>query len=55
MHRRFFDGLLEQVNVLHDQRLFTRDVNEYLDMRRGTIGAYPAIALTEYLKIPSLS
>ncbi|KGO75960.1 Terpenoid synthase [Penicillium italicum] len=25
-----------------------RDVQEYMDMRRGTIGAYPAIALTEY-------
>ncbi|RYP24797.1 hypothetical protein DL765_000343 [Monosporascus sp. GIB2] len=48
MHRRFFDGLLEQVRVMQDQRTFTRDVQEYMDMRRGTIGAYPAIALAEY-------
>lgn len=49
MHRQFFDGLLTQVKVMHDQRVFGRDVQEYMDMRRGTIGAYPAIALTEYL------
>ncbi|KAF3391251.1 Presilphiperfolan-8-beta-ol synthase [Penicillium rolfsii] len=48
MHRQFFDGLLTQVKVMHDQRVFGRDVQEYMDMRRGTIGAYPAIALTEY-------
>ncbi|KAI9369035.1 isoprenoid synthase domain-containing protein [Aspergillus egyptiacus] len=48
MHRQFFDGLLTQVKTMHDQRVFGRDVQEYLDMRRGTIGAYPAIALTEY-------
>lgn len=48
MHRVFFDGLLEQVKVMHDQRLFIRSVQEYMDMRRGTIGVYPAIALTEY-------
>ncbi|KAI8242196.1 putative fructose-bisphosphate aldolase [Colletotrichum sp. SAR 10_99] len=27
---------------------FTRDVDEYMNMRRGTIGVYPAINLTEY-------
>lgn len=32
---------------MDDQRTFTRDVQEYMDMRRGTIGAYPAIALAE--------
>ena len=53
MHRRFFEGLLKQVKVMHDQRTFTRNVQEYMDMRRGTIGAYPAIALTEYDISPS--
>ena len=48
MHRRFFAGLLNQVNCQYEGRVFTRDVKEYMDMRRGTIGAYPAIALTEY-------
>jgi len=47
MHRRFFDGLLNQVRSMHEQRVLTRDVHEYMEMRRGTIGAYPAIALTE--------
>ncbi|KAL8719069.1 MAG: hypothetical protein Q9181_008113, partial [Wetmoreana brouardii] len=47
MHRRFFDGLLNQVKVQQDERAFSRDVQEYMDMRRETIGAYPAIALTE--------
>ena len=47
MHRRFFDGLIKQVKIMHDQRVFSRDVQEYLEMRRGTIGAYPAICLTE--------
>lgn len=47
MHRRFFDGLLNQVRSMHEQRVLTRDVHECMEMRRGTIGAYPAIALTE--------
>ena len=46
-HRRFFEGLLEQVKVMRDQRTFTRDVQEYMNMRRGTIGVYPAIVLAE--------
>lgn len=47
MHRHFFDGLLKQVKVMHSHQALGRDVQEYMDMRRGTIGAYPAIALTE--------
>lgn len=47
MHRRYFDGLLEQLKVTDDRREFSRDVDEYMHMRRGTIGAYPAIALSE--------
>ena len=49
MHRRFFDGLIKQVKFVHDQRVVPRGVQEYLEMRRGTIGAYPAICLTEYV------
>ncbi|PKX94108.1 terpene synthase family protein [Aspergillus novofumigatus IBT 16806] len=48
MHKRFFDGLIAQVKVMQEQRTFSRDVKEYMNMRRLTIGAYPAIALTEY-------
>ncbi|KAF9240966.1 hypothetical protein DTO012A7_160 [Penicillium roqueforti] len=48
MHRHFFDGLLKQVKVMHSHQALGRDVQEYMDMRRGTIGAYSAIALTEY-------
>ncbi|KAF7596078.1 hypothetical protein BBP40_003340 [Aspergillus hancockii] len=48
MHRRFFNGLITQVQDTHNKREFTRDVSEYMAMRRGTIGVYPAIALTEY-------
>ena len=38
---------------MHDQRLFTRNVQEYMDMRRATSGAYPAIVLAEYDRIPA--
>jgi len=48
MHRRFFDGLVTQVKDMEEGRVFSRDVQTYLDMRRGTIGAYPAICLAEY-------
>jgi hypothetical protein len=48
MHRRYFDGLIHQVKQMSEGRTDTRSVDEYIEMRRGTIGAYPAIALTEY-------
>lgn len=48
MHQRYFDGILEQVKVVEGKRTFTRDVNEFMAMRRGNIGVYPAIALVEY-------
>jgi hypothetical protein len=35
--------------------VLTSDVDTYIDMRRGTIGAYPAIAVAEYgqgVKLP---
>lgn len=46
MHARYFDGLLEQVQTQVAGRTLTRNVEEYLCMRRGTIGADPAIAVT---------
>ena len=51
-HRNFFEGLLEQVKVMHDQRMFTRDVLEYMETRRRTIGVYPTIVLAQYDRIP---
>ncbi|MCJ1268539.1 hypothetical protein MMC22_008427 [Lobaria immixta] len=47
-HREYFDGLLEQVKVMHDQRSFTRSVQEYMDMRSRTIGVNLTIVLIEY-------
>ncbi|KAI1080827.1 Presilphiperfolan-8-beta-ol synthase [Whalleya microplaca] len=55
MHRRFFDGLLVQIKVTQDKRTLTRDVQEFLDMRRGTIAVYPVIALTGYAQGIELS
>ncbi|KAK4032622.1 isoprenoid synthase domain-containing protein [Parachaetomium inaequale] len=48
MHRRYFDGLIHQVKQMSEGLTATRSVDEYIEMRRGTIGVYPAIALTEY-------
>lgn len=48
MHKRYFDGLLTQVNAVHQGRVLQRSVQEYMDSRRGAVGAYPAIVLTEY-------
>ena len=53
MHRRYFDGLIEQVKQTSEGRTFTRSVHEYIEMRRRTIGAYPAIALAAYLGLSS--
>ncbi|KAI9035559.1 terpene synthase family protein [Aspergillus affinis] len=47
-HQHFFDGLLAQVRVQQESRMFSREVQEYMSMRRRTIGAFPAIALTEF-------
>ncbi|KAJ5104431.1 Presilphiperfolan-8-beta-ol synthase [Penicillium alfredii] len=47
MHRGFFDGILKQVEHIHEQRVFTRNVDEYMDMRRRTIGVHPVIVLCE--------
>ncbi|KAM0124830.1 hypothetical protein ACHAO1_010889 [Botrytis cinerea] len=47
-HKRYFDQLLVQVDQQVGGENFTRDVEAYMDLRRGTIGAYPAINLSEY-------
>ena len=48
MHRRYFDGLIDQVKQTSEGRTSTRSVHEYIEMRRRTIGAYPAITLAAY-------
>lgn len=47
-HKRYFAQLLVQVDQQVRGENFTRDVDAYMDLRRGTIGAYPAINLSEY-------
>ncbi|KAF5491209.1 Presilphiperfolan-8-beta-ol synthase [Colletotrichum fructicola] len=47
-HKRYFAQLLVQVDQQVSGQNFIRDVDEYMNMRRGTIGVYPAINLTEY-------
>ncbi|OTA98480.1 hypothetical protein M426DRAFT_69724 [Hypoxylon sp. CI-4A] len=47
-HIRFFDQLVVQVRQAAQGQILSRDVQTYIEVRRGTIGAYPAIALTEY-------
>ncbi|OTA61599.1 Presilphiperfolan-8-beta-ol synthase [Hypoxylon sp. EC38] len=47
-HKRFFDQLVLQVQQMDRGEILSRDVQTYLEVRRGTIGAYPAIALAEY-------
>ncbi|KAI8194268.1 Presilphiperfolan-8-beta-ol synthase [Colletotrichum sp. SAR 10_86] len=46
-HKRYFAQLLVQVDQQVSGQNFIRDVDEYMNMRRGTIGVYPAINLTE--------
>ncbi|KAI1297832.1 Presilphiperfolan-8-beta-ol synthase [Xylaria venustula] len=47
-HKRFFDQLVVQVEAMASGEVLSRDVQHYLDCRRGTIGAYPAISVAEY-------
>lgn len=47
-HKRFFTQLVVQVQQMAQGQVLSRDVQTYLEVRRGTIGAYCAIALTEY-------
>ncbi|KAI1206482.1 Presilphiperfolan-8-beta-ol synthase [Annulohypoxylon truncatum] len=48
MHKRFFDGLIEQVRATESQKTLALSIEEYLHLRRGTIGIYPGISLIEY-------
>ncbi|KAI3393167.1 hypothetical protein diail_4655 [Diaporthe ilicicola] len=47
-HQSYFNGILNQVEQQSSGRSLTRDIDEYVAMRRGTIGADPTIALLEY-------
>ncbi|GJC85376.1 presilphiperfolan-8-beta-ol synthase [Colletotrichum liriopes] len=47
-HKRYFAQLLVQVDQQVSGQNFVRDVDAYMDLRRGTIGVYPAINLAEY-------
>ncbi|OJJ80056.1 terpene synthase family protein [Aspergillus glaucus CBS 516.65] len=47
-HREYFDGLLNQVQIKHEQCGLARDLQESMEVRRKTIGAFPVIALTKY-------
>lgn len=54
-HKRYFDQLLVQVDQQVGGDNFKRNVEAYMDLRRGTIGAYPGINLSEYgndIKLP---
>lgn len=54
LHRRYFEGLIDQVKQMSNGGTSTRSVQEYIEMRRGTIGVYPAIALMQYVPRPIL-
>jgi len=47
-HHRYFAQLLVQVDRQVRGENFDWDVDAYMDLRRGTIGVYPAIILAEY-------
>ncbi|KAI1419590.1 Presilphiperfolan-8-beta-ol synthase [Xylaria sp. FL1777] len=54
-HKRFFDQLVVQVERFVRGEALKSDIDSYIDMRRGTIGAYPAISVAEYgqgLRLP---
>ncbi|KAI0451913.1 Presilphiperfolan-8-beta-ol synthase [Xylaria acuta] len=54
-HRRYFEQLAAQVQRAASGEVLMTDVDTYMEMRRGTIGVYPAIALSEYgheIKLP---
>lgn len=46
----YFTGLIEQVDYLSNGLPEMLNVEEYLSMRRRTIGAMPALALLEHIK-----
>ena len=44
MHQSYFEGIVGQVRLLHDGATFPH-IEQHLEMRRKTIGVYPAIAM----------
>nr|AHY23930.1 terpene synthase [Hypoxylon sp. E7406B] len=48
LHKRFFDQLIVQVQQMAKEEVLSRDVQTYMEVRRGTIGAYPATAVALY-------
>lgn len=46
--QRYFTGALNQVEEQASGRALTRDVDEYIRMRRGNAAAYPAMTLAEW-------
>lgn len=54
-HKIYFEQLLVQVDQQVSGVNFKRDVETYMNMRRGTIGAHAGINLSEYgndIKLP---
>ncbi|KAL5370952.1 Cell wall endo-beta-1,3-glucanase [Paraphaeosphaeria sporulosa] len=47
-HKRYLEQLLVQIELEARGATLTCDVDAYFDLRRGTIGVYPAIALAEW-------
>ncbi|GAW16728.1 hypothetical protein ANO14919_061650 [Xylariales sp. No.14919] len=47
-HKRYFDELIVQTQRFAKGEALASDVDTYIHMRRGTIGAYPAITVTQY-------
>ena len=47
-HQHYFNGLLSQVEQQAHGRALTRSIDEYINMRRATVGVRPAIALSEW-------
>lgn len=52
MHKKYFEGLLEQCKVVHEKRTFQRDAFEYINLRRQTAGGHPTLALIQYYRLP---
>ncbi|KAJ3557354.1 hypothetical protein NPX13_g9945 [Xylaria arbuscula] len=54
-HWRYFEQLVVQIQRAARSEILTSDVQTYMELRRGTIGVYPGIALTEWaqnVKLP---
>lgn len=47
-HKRYLEQLLIQVDLEARGASLTCGVEAYFDLRRGTIGVYPAITLAEW-------